>query len=116
MNDKSYINLISMTDKSLLELIGKFVKHHRVNQNKSQEQVSLDANISRSTLSLLERGESVNLNSFIKTLRGLYFLYVLDVFKVQDTISPIEYAKLKRKQRERAGRSKQSNSTEDSEW
>ena len=104
MNDKSYINLISMTDKSLLGLIGNFVKHHRINQNKSQEQVSLDADISRSTLSLLERGEGVNLNSFIKTLRVLDLLYVLDVFRVEDIISPIEYAKLKRKQRQRAGR------------
>lgn len=116
MNDKSYVNLISMTDKSLLGLIGNFVKHHRINQNKSQEQVSLDADISRSTLSLLERGESVNLNSFIKTLRVLDLLYVLDVFRVEDIISPIEYAKLKRKQRQRAGRSKQPNSRGDIEW
>ena len=105
-----------MTDKSLLELIGNFVKHHRINQNKSQTQVSLDANISRSTLSLLERCESVNLNSFIKTLRVLDLLYVLDVFKVEDTISPIEYAKLKRKQRQRANNKMQTKPTEDSEW
>ena len=66
MNDFSYIDWYSMTDKALMETIGNFVKHHRLNQNKSQSDVAISAGISRSTLSLLERGEKVTLASLIQ--------------------------------------------------
>ncbi len=64
------------------------------------------AAISRSTLSLLEKGESVMLNSLIRVLRILDLLYIMDVYKVNDEISPIEYAKLKKKNAKKRARSK----------
>lgn len=115
MNDNSYIDWYSMSDKSLVETIGKFVQHHRLNQNKSQNEVAEDANISRSTLSLLERGEKVNLMSLIQVLRVLDLLFIMDAFKVNDEISPIEYAKLQKNKRSRAS-SKGDSSNEASEW
>jgi transcriptional regulator with XRE-family HTH domain len=102
MNDNSYNNWKEMSDKSLLKTIGIFIQSHRLNQNKSQEQVATAAGISRSTLSLLERGEKVRIDSLIQVLRVLDLLYIMDIFKVQDQISPIEYAKLKKKQRKQA--------------
>lgn len=57
MNDILSTDWISMSDKILIKTIGLFTKHHRLNQNKSQIIVARDAGISRSTLSLLERGE-----------------------------------------------------------
>jgi len=102
MNDKVDTNWISMNDKALCETIGKFIKHHRLNQNKTQETVSVAAGISRSTLSLLERGKIVTLGSLMQVLRVLDLLYIMDVFKVMDEISPIEYAKLSKKKRLRA--------------
>jgi len=106
-----------MSDKSLLETIGKFIQSHRLNQNKSQNQVATTAGISRSTLSLLERGEKVRIDSFIQVLRVLDLLYVMDVFKVQDQISPIEYAKLKKNERKHASPKKVDNSKkEDLGW
>ncbi len=116
MNDISYNSIASMSDKSLIEKIGRFIKHHRVYQNKSQAEVSSEANVSRSTLSLLERGESVNLNSLIQILRVLDLLYVLDTFTVNDTISPIQYAKLKKKKRQRASTKKTQIPQDDIEW
>ncbi len=59
MSDYPYIDWPSMTDKSLTETIGRFAKHHRLNQNKTQSDVAKAAGISRSTLSLLERGEKI---------------------------------------------------------
>jgi transcriptional regulator with XRE-family HTH domain len=115
MNDNSYINWISMSDKALIETIGKFIQHHRLNQNKSQSEVATAADISRSTLSLLERGEKVSLNSLMQILRVLDLLYVMDVFKVDNEISPIAYAKLQKNKRQRA-RNTTSNTNEDSEW
>lgn len=102
MNDISYENYTTMSDKSLIEMIGDFIKHHRLNQNKSQDQVSGAAGISRSTLSLLERGEKVKLDTLIQVLRVLDLLYIMDVFKVEEQISPLEYSRLKKKQRKQA--------------
>lgn len=108
MNDISYQNWDSYSDKALLEKIGAFIQHHRLEQNKTQDQVAQAAGISRSTLSLLERGEKVRIDSLIQVLRVLGLLYVMDVFKVQKQISPIEYAKLSKKQRLKASASKNS--------
>lgn len=102
MNDISYIDWTSMSDKALMETIGIFVRHHRLNQNKSQNDVSRAANISRSTLSLLERGGRISLNSLMQVLRVLDLLHIMDVFKVKNEISPIEYAKLQKNKRQRA--------------
>ncbi len=109
MNDKSYEEWNAKSDKSLMETIGNFIQSNRLNQNKSQDQVAAAAGISRSTLSLLERGEKVKIDSLIQVLRVLNLLYIMSVFKVQDQISPIEYAKLKKKQRKQASPRKENN-------
>ncbi|MEM6720757.1 MAG: helix-turn-helix transcriptional regulator [Bacteroidota bacterium] len=102
MNDKSYDKWAEMSDTSLLKTIGTFIKTHRLSQNRSQEQVAQMAGMSRSTLSLLERGEKVRIDSLIQVLRVLDLLYIMDVFAVRDEISPIEYARLKKKKRKQA--------------
>lgn len=117
MNEKSYVNWNEMSDKSLMETIGKFIKFHRLNQNKSQNQIASIAGISRSTLSLLERGEKVRIDSIIQVLRVLDLLHVMDIFKVQDQISPIAYAKLKKKKRKNASpKANDNNDMEDLGW
>jgi DNA-binding XRE family transcriptional regulator len=114
MNEKSYKNWVSMSDKSLLEHIGTFVKHHRLEQNKTQDALANAAGISRSTLSLLERGEAVTLASLIQVLRVLDQLQVMETFVVQETISPLVLAKIEQGKRKRA-RSKKKNDTEKSD-
>ena len=102
MNDKSYKNRITMTDASLINSIGVFIKKNRLKQNKTQGEVADAAGISRSTLSLLERGQTVTVATLIQVLRVLDLLSVMDVFETSDEISPLAYAKLKKAQRERA--------------
>jgi transcriptional regulator with XRE-family HTH domain len=106
MNDKSYVIWEAMSDKSLMETIGKFIQTHRITKNKTQDQVADAAGISRSTLSLLERGEKVRIDSLIQALRVLDLLYIMDVFKIQEQISPVEYARLMKKQRKQASPAK----------
>lgn len=60
-----------ISDLAILQKLGDFVKHHRMEQNKSQDQLATEAGVSRSTLSLLERGEKVNLITLIQVLRVL---------------------------------------------
>ena len=115
MSDKSYIRWYSMSDKALSETIGLFVKHHRLKRNLSQTEVAKKANISRSTLSLLERGETVTISTLIQVLRMLELLSIMDVFKTQKQVSPIALAKLQREERERA-RSDKKDQSEEREW
>ena len=91
-----------MSDRALASQIGEFVRHHRLEQNKTQESLSNAAGISRSTLSLLERGETVTLATLIQVLRVLDQLQVMEAFVVQKSISPIALAKLEQQERKRA--------------
>lgn len=116
MNDKSYKNWSSLSNKSLIHIIGNFIQSHRLNQNKSQQSVATDAGISRSTLSLLERGEKVRIDSLIQVLRTLDLLYVMDVFFVPQQISPLEYAKIQKKARKKASPNHIVNEPDELEW
>jgi transcriptional regulator with XRE-family HTH domain len=91
-----------MSDTALVQFIGRFVKAKRMELNKTQEKLAHAAGISRSTLSLLEKGETVTLATLIQVLRVLDQLPVLQAFAVQQTISPIQLAKLEQKKRKRA--------------
>jgi len=102
MNDMSVNTWKAKSDKGIMRDIGKFIQTERLKQNITQSKVASSAGISRSTLSLLERGETVRMDSFIQVLRVLGVLHVLDVFTIKDEISPIAYAKLKKKQRKKA--------------
>ncbi len=117
MNDKSDENWVSMSDKALGELIGNFIKQNRLDQNKSQELVSELAGISRSTLGLLEKGEKVTLSTLIQVLRVLDLLYIMSVFKMNDEISPLEYARLKKNIRKKSsGKRIEKKDKEDLGW
>jgi transcriptional regulator with XRE-family HTH domain len=115
MNDLSYKNWLSMSDYALVEQIGLFIRHKRLEQNKTQELVAKDAGISRSTLSLLEKGDSVTLATLIQVLRVLDQLQVMEAFNIQQTISPLVLAKEEKEKRKRARNSKITNE-EESNW
>jgi transcriptional regulator with XRE-family HTH domain len=115
MTDKAFIKWYSMSDQALAAHIGAFVKHHRLEQNKTQDMLSHEAGISRSTLSLLERGETVTLATLIQVLRVLDQLQVMDAFEVQQLISPLALAKAEQEKRKRA-RSTKTQDPEKSDW
>ena len=115
MNDIAYKNWISMSDKALTIQIGAFVRHHRQLQNKTQNTLSKAAGISRSTLSLLEKGETVTIATLIQVLRVLDQLQVMDVFVVSKSISPLAMAKMEQEKRKRAS-GKEINKTEETNW
>ena len=118
MSEKSYGNKITMTDASFINSIGRFIKINRLKQNKTQGEIADAAGISRSTLSLLERGQTVTVATLIQVLRVLDLLYVMDIFETSDEISPLAYAKLKKKERKRASSAtyKSEEKTDDLGW
>ncbi len=47
MTDKSFTNIVSMSDKAIAKHIGAFVRHHRLEQQKTQQMLAKAAGISR---------------------------------------------------------------------
>ena len=111
------MNISQLSDAAILQMIGEFIKKKRMELNKTQDTLSYEAGISRSTLSLLERGEKVNLITLIQVLRVLDELQILEVFETQTQISPLEYIKLQKKQeRQRVRNTDQAAENPPSEW
>lgn len=115
MTDISYNNWLSMSDDALAKQVGVFIKQHRLEQNKTQDMVSAAAGISRSTLSLLERGQTVTLATLIQVLRVLDQLQVMEAFEIKQSISPLALAKAEKGKRKRASNTN-TNNEEGSNW
>lgn len=96
----------SMSDDKLALLLGEFIKHNRIDRNLSQDELATAAGLSRPTISLMERGKSMSLNSIIKVLRVLDVLYVFDALQVPQELSPLEMLKIQEKQRKHSSHKK----------
>lgn len=108
-------NWLAMSNKIIIATLGEYLKHQRLSKNKTQAQIAEEAGINRWTLSQIENGEAISLISLIQILRALDSLNVLDKFKIEKQISPIELAKLEQKKRKRA-RNKDNGKKSESEW
>lgn len=106
MTESSYKNWNAMSDKALTQHLGAYIKHQRTEQSRTQTELATAAGISRSTLSLLERGETVTLATFIQVLRVLDSLYLLDAFTVHENISPMMLAEQEAKYNRKRVRNK----------
>lgn len=98
-------NWQSLSDSAIIESLGAFIKHHRLEQNITQSDLAEKANINRSTLSEFERGTRVSMITFIQLLRALDLLHTLEAFTVQKRVSPLELAKKNEDSRQRASKS-----------
>lgn len=109
MNALPDIILNGLTNKNILVNIGQFIKQKRLAKNKTQDQLAKEAGIARCTLSLLEKGENVNLIVFIQVLRALKELRYLEEFQVSaQPISPLLLLKLEKKKKVRASHKRKS--------
>ena len=90
-----------MSDDAIMKHIGSYVRHHRMEQHRTQDDLAAAAGISRSTLSLLERGETVTLATLIQVLRVLDQLQVMDAFQIREYVSPLALARLQKAKRKR---------------
>ena len=102
MIEKTSTDWVGMTDKAIIGAVGAYIKHQRLEQNKTQAQVAKEAGINRWTLSQIENGGSITLATFIRILRVLDLVHLLSIFTIEEVISPIEYARLKEKKKKRA--------------
>lgn len=110
-----YKNWNAMSDQALAAFIGQFIRSKRMEQNMTQAQLAKDAGISRSTLVLLEKGETASLGTLLQVLRMLNQLHVLSVFEITPVVSPLLLVKEEMKKRQRV-RSKPSSQKPQTDW
>lgn len=104
-------------NKSFLEMIGQFIRHKRIEQNKTQQALAEATGLNRSTIVLIEKGQGGTMLSFIQILRALDALELLHTFEYTSEISPLLIAEMEKKQRKRASKYKKTNTnTKDSDW
>jgi transcriptional regulator with XRE-family HTH domain len=101
MTDISDINWNAMNDKAVSEILGGFIKESRLRQRKTQEELAAEAGIARSTLSLLEKGKNTSLLAFIRLLRALGMLSLLEEFRERERLTPLQLAKIEHKKMKR---------------
>jgi transcriptional regulator with XRE-family HTH domain len=106
MMDNTNMSMNSMSDNAIVETISNFIKHHRLEQNKTQSQLATEAGINRSTLVEFEKGKRANMITFIQLLRALNLLHVIKQFEIQQQLSPIQLAELEQSKRKRATKTK----------
>jgi transcriptional regulator with XRE-family HTH domain len=94
----------SMSDPAILQELGTFIRHNRLQQNRTQHEVAESAGVNRSTLVQIEKGKGGTMLSLIQLLRALQLLDHLHPFKVVHQLSPLQLAKLEHTKRQRAGR------------
>jgi len=116
MTDKSIKNIYRMSDDALIQVVGDFVRYHRLEQNITQKELATKAGINRTTLSDLELGRRCQLVTLIQVLRILNKLYVFESFEVKPQISPIKLAEMEMKKRQRASGQDQGSRTKRSDW
>jgi len=81
--------------------LGERLKQARLNQNITQEQIAEQIGVSRRTVINAEKGEATLL-TFISILQVLKLTHQLDAFLPQQSVSPVQLAKLQGQQRQRA--------------
>jgi len=96
------MNIIGMSDKAIIKEIGRRVKRNRLERNLTQQETADLAGISRPTVSDLERGNPFEILTLIQILRALNALDEIDSFLPDPGIRPLQLAKMRGKERQRA--------------
>ena len=97
-----------LTDLDIAKRIGAILKSMRLRQNITQSNLAESAGVSLSTLKKIENGDICSFDSFLRMLRTLRKLDVLQPLVDEEQLTPNEYWEFinsaKRKIRKRAGR------------
>ena len=94
----------ALSDVAAVKEIGRNLQLIRLNQDISQQELAVQAGLSRLTISQVENGRPASMLTLVQLLRALGRLDVLEVLEESATISPLQAARLARQQRQRASR------------
>jgi len=104
------------TDRAILEIIGNFFKDTRIDQNISQQELADATGLNRSTILQVERGLGGNLLTVILMLRGLKKTHLLDIFRLEKQVSPLQLAQIELKKRKRVSKTSKKIQKPVSDW
>ena len=105
----------AMNDKAILEELGVRIQRKRLALNISQLDLMRKAGVSRKVIQNIESGKSCTLKGLIRTMRALGLIGDLDFFLPESGPSPLQLAKLKGRNRQRASTSREAHSAEGGE-
>ncbi|MDR2868742.1 MAG: helix-turn-helix domain-containing protein [Bacteroidales bacterium] len=88
----------SLSNHAILQEIGKRIKDYRLKRRLTRQELALQAGVSISTLSQIEKGNAVSISMLLPILRVLRLLDNLELLLPEIGISPVEMLKLKGKQ------------------
>ncbi len=77
------------SDAALLKQMGALIKRRRIAAQMTQDEVAQAARLSRSTVSLLERGEAVTTSTLLQVLRTIQALDLLGDLLAKPVPSPM---------------------------
>jgi putative transcriptional regulator len=99
------MRLGDMSPTAIAEELGNRLKQARLNVNLTQAEVAARTGLNRKTILNAEKGK-VQLENFVAILAALDIADQLNMFLPVQGISPIQLAKLKGEERQRASKSK----------
>jgi putative transcriptional regulator len=106
------MDLSSMSDGAALAELGDRLRRERLNRNMTQSDLAGKSGVARATLQNLESGRTSTMVSLVRVLRALGKLDALDAFLPVPSLSPLQLAKLKGRERQRARSRRGENGTE----
>ena len=113
-------DLYMLADATLLVRIGHRLKQTRLKQNITQQSLAESAGVSLSSLKKIEKGEIRSFDSFLRLLRTLGLLDILQPIVEEEQLSPSEYYEIVHatgsKLRKRAVGTLHDKRKEESEW
>ena len=112
MKPKSNNNdFVILSDSAIVKEICSGMKQMRLNKNLSQDQVAVRSGLHRVTISRMEAGRAATLLTVVQVLRALDRLEVLQTFREEPEISPIQLLKAQERTRKKASPKKASQKT-----
>jgi len=95
----------NLSPAAIVEELGHRLKRARLNSNLTQAEVATRTGLNRRTILNAEKGKA-QLENFVAILVSLEMTEQLDMFLPVQEISPLQLAKLKGQERQRASKSK----------
>ena len=99
---KNNIDLSQQSDLAIVESLGRKIRSLRLESDLTQGQLADRAGLARTTIVKLEQGKSATILTLIRILRVLDRLDILDGFREEAGISPLEAARILEKAPKRA--------------
>ena len=101
------MGLDNMSPRAIAEELGSRLKQARLKENLTQSEVASRSGLSRKTVLNAEKGK-VQLENLVAILLAMNVVEQLNMFLPAQEISPLQLAKLRGQQRQRASRSTKS--------